>query len=127
MVEEPEATRSRALTVAERKRQQRTRLRQAGLVATEVWIPKQHRSLLRRFERLLRDGIVPELPAVETATNSEERNEMGKSKKAENWVGAVCILVASIVGMVIWAVMSEDGTSNQPRAGDEPMEQTEIE
>ena len=56
MVEEREQIRSRALTVAERKRQQRTRLRQAGLVATEVWIPKQHRSLLRRFESLIKQG-----------------------------------------------------------------------
>ena len=72
LVEVREGRRPQALTVAERKRQQRARLRQAGLVATEVWIPKQHRTLLRRFERLLRDGVIPELPNVVAATNSKE-------------------------------------------------------
>ena len=73
MAEARRGKRPQALTVAERKRQQRARLRQSGLVATEVWVPKQHRALLRRFERLLRDGVVPELPIPEAAANSEER------------------------------------------------------
>ncbi len=51
-----------ALSVAQRKRVQRTRLRNSGLAPVEVWIPRRHRPILRRLEALLRQDIVPELP-----------------------------------------------------------------
>ena len=51
----------RALTDAERKRRQRSRLQGAGLVPVEVWIPPAHRPYLRRVERLLRRDIAPAL------------------------------------------------------------------
>ena len=63
------------MTVAERKRRQRQRMRDEGLAPVEVWIPLEHRTALRRIERLLRDGIVPEIPpAVQVNTNEEVMN-----------------------------------------------------
>lgn len=63
------------MTVAERKRRQRQRMRDEGLAPVEVWIPLEHRTALRRIERLLRDGIVPDIPpAVQVNTNEEVMN-----------------------------------------------------
>ena len=63
------------MTVAERKRRQRQRMRDEGLAPVEVWIPLDHRTALRRIERLLRDGIVPDIPpAVQANTNEEVMN-----------------------------------------------------
>ena len=47
--------------VAQRKRQQRDRLREAGLTLIEVWVPRQHKVVVRQLETLLRKGYVPEL------------------------------------------------------------------
>ena len=52
------------LSAAARKRRQRRRLQAAGLTAVEVWVPPEHRPAVRRFERLLRLGIVPPMPTV---------------------------------------------------------------
>ncbi len=60
-------------SVAERKRSQRARLRNSGLVPVEVWIPRRHRPSLRRLEALLRQDIVPELPRPYHVTASGER------------------------------------------------------
>ena len=60
-------------SVAERKRTQRARLRNSGLVPVEVWIPRRHRPILRRLEALLRQDIVPELPRPYHVTASGER------------------------------------------------------
>ena len=54
----------RPLSAADRKRRQRERLQRAGLSAVEIWVPPEHRPAARRFERLLRLGIVPPLPAA---------------------------------------------------------------
>lgn len=62
-----------ALSVAQRKRIQRTRLRNSGLAPVEVWIPRRHRPILRRLEALLRQDIVPELPRPYHVTASGER------------------------------------------------------
>ncbi len=63
------------MTVAERKRRQRQRMRDEGLAPVEVWIPLEHRTALRRIERLLRDGIVPDIPpAAQVNTNEEVMN-----------------------------------------------------
>lgn len=63
------------MTVAERKRRQRQRMRDEGLAPVEVWIPLEHRTALRRIERLLRDGIVPDIPpAVQVNANEEVMN-----------------------------------------------------
>lgn len=52
------------LSVAERKRRQRKRLRDAGLMAVEIWVPPEQRGALRRIEKLLREGVVPDLPSA---------------------------------------------------------------
>ncbi len=52
------------LSPAARKRRQRERLQAAGLTAVEVWVPPEHRPAVRRFERLLRLGVVPPMPTV---------------------------------------------------------------
>lgn len=52
------------LSVAERKRQQRRRLQEAGLKPVEVWIPAEHRTVLRRVEQMLRRGVVPDLEPI---------------------------------------------------------------
>ncbi len=54
----------RPLSPAARKRRQRARRQAAGLAAVEVWVRPDHRDLVRRFERLLRLGIVPPMPTV---------------------------------------------------------------
>jgi uncharacterized protein YjfI (DUF2170 family) len=59
-------TSRRPMSVAERKRRQRARLHEAGLVPVEVWIPEKHRRLLRRIEKLLRLGITPDLPKLDS-------------------------------------------------------------
>lgn len=53
------------LSVAERKRRQRARLQESGLKPVEVWIPVEHRGVLRRVEQMLRQGVVPDLKPVE--------------------------------------------------------------
>lgn len=59
---DPTETRDgRPLSVAERKRRQRQRLQASGLRPVEVWIPAEHRNVLRRIEQMLRRGIVPNL------------------------------------------------------------------
>lgn len=50
------------MSPAERKRRQRERLQAAGLAAMEIWVPPEHRNVVRRFERLLRLGVVPDMP-----------------------------------------------------------------
>lgn len=73
-MKEPDVRKPR-MTVAERKRRQRQRMRDEGLAPVEVWIPLEHRTALRRIERLLRDGIVPDIPpAVQVNTNEEVMN-----------------------------------------------------
>ncbi len=62
--------RAQPLSVAERKRRQRTRLQRAGLAPVEVWIPAEHRKFLRRVEQLLRRGIVPALSEPDLMGNS---------------------------------------------------------
>ena len=62
----------RRLSVAERKRRQRRKLRQSGLTSVEVWIPGHYRTVLRRIERLLRNGIVPDLPKIHSLINRGE-------------------------------------------------------
>jgi uncharacterized protein YjfI (DUF2170 family) len=62
-----------ASSMAERKRNQRARHRESGLVPVEVWIPRRHRPVLRRLEALLRQDIVPELPRPYHVTASGER------------------------------------------------------
>ena len=50
-------------------------MRDEGLAPVEVWIPLEHRTALRRIERLLRDGIVPDIPpAVQVNANEEVMN-----------------------------------------------------
>ena len=44
---------------AQRKHEQRERMRAKGYTAVEVWIPARHRATLRRLEELLRRDIVP--------------------------------------------------------------------
>lgn len=56
------------LSVAERKRRQRARLQEGGLKPVEVWIPAEHRTVLRRVEQMLRQGIVPDLSLVQQST-----------------------------------------------------------
>lgn len=63
----------RAMSVAERKRRQRARLHEAGFVPVEVWIPERHRRLLRRIEQLLRLGITPDLPKLDSPIASGDR------------------------------------------------------
>jgi uncharacterized protein YjfI (DUF2170 family) len=60
----------RPMTVAERKRRQRARLQEQGLKPVEVWIPTEHRAVLRRLEQMLRKGVVPELAPTQTATKN---------------------------------------------------------
>lgn len=55
------------MSVAERKRRQRARLQEQGLKPVEVWIPTEHRAVLRRVEHMLRQGVVPELVPAQTA------------------------------------------------------------
>lgn len=52
------------LSPAARKRRQRRRLQAAGLSAVEIWVPREHRLAVRRFERLLRQGVVPPMPPL---------------------------------------------------------------
>ena len=47
-------------------------MRDEGLAPVEVWIPLEHRTALRRIERLLRDGIVPDIPPVVQVNTNEE-------------------------------------------------------
>ena len=53
------------LSPAARKRRQRRRLQAAGLSAVEIWVPREHRLAVRRFERLLRQGVVPPLCEID--------------------------------------------------------------
>lgn len=56
------------MTVAERKRRQRAKLQEQGLKPVEVWIPAEHRSVLRRVEQMLRQGVVPDISPIQAAT-----------------------------------------------------------
>lgn len=67
-MEEIGKTGRKPMTVAERKRRQRAKLQEQGLKPVEVWIPSEHRSVLRRVEQMLRQGVVPELSPMQTAT-----------------------------------------------------------
>ena len=62
--------RGKPLSVAERKRRQRSRLQQSGFTPVEVWIPARHRSYLRRIEQLLRRGIAPALDMTDAWNQS---------------------------------------------------------
>ena len=53
------------ISPAARKRRQRRRLQAAGLSAVEIWVPREHRLAVRRFERLLRQGVVPPLCEID--------------------------------------------------------------
>ena len=65
------------LSVAERKRRQRKRLQESGLKPVEVWIPAEHRSVLRRVEQMLRQGIVPDLSLVQQSVlNGKEKMDI---------------------------------------------------
>lgn len=61
------------LSPAARKRRQRERLQASGLTAVEVWVPAEHRTVVRRFEKLLRLGIVPPMPSVRDIDSQGDR------------------------------------------------------
>ena len=56
------------MSVAERKRRQRARLKDAGLKPVEVWIPAEHRGVLRQVEKMLRRGDLPNLQNLRQST-----------------------------------------------------------
>ena len=56
------------MSVAERKRRQRARLKDAGFKPVEVWIPAEHRGVLRQVEKMLRRGDLPNLQNLRQST-----------------------------------------------------------
>lgn len=56
------------MSVAERKRRQRARLQDSGFRPVEVWIPAEHRGVLRQVEQMLRRGHVPDLEKLRQST-----------------------------------------------------------
>lgn len=76
-MEQTGKTNRKPMSVAERKRRQRARLQEAGLKPVEVWIPVEHRGVLRQVEQMLRRGSVPDLQKVGQSTlNGKEQMEI---------------------------------------------------
>ena len=65
------------MSVAERKRRQRARLQKEGLKPVEVWIPAEHRGVLRQIEKMLRRGDVPDLRHItQSSINGKEQMDL---------------------------------------------------
>ena len=56
------------MSVAECKRRQRARLQDAGFKPVEVWIPAEHRGVLRQVEKMLRRGDLLNLQNLRQST-----------------------------------------------------------
>lgn len=76
------------MSVAERKRRQRARLQESGYKPVEVWIPAEHRGVLRQVEQMLRRGAVPNLQSLRESTpyglNGKEDMDINLLKETLN-------------------------------------------
>lgn len=76
------------MSVAERKRRQRARLQESGYKPVEVWIPVEHRGVLRQVEQMLRRGAVPNLQSLRESTpyglNGKEDMDINLLKETLN-------------------------------------------